>query len=271
MCVSRSFLSASVLRLFQRSVLCHQLLLAVIRKADGQLCILALAFRPKDRPDTEFGVPDLRPDSPARVGGGARSGTGLSPTQPAALEKPLDARDGIDRIVPVRSRLPTQTRRTERLQKFPRDLLAGSGKASFPQRTREHRSAVAGPRKGSSGPSLWSCPHNRAVALLRSPPDRRARACGETVLPPCPPAIRFRIPGLWRYAESSELHENVRRSHPRRKPAKRGPGTPRVLCPALRLPQQHSPIPGGFQCGLRIPADSPVSEFQGSGFGPGCA
>ena len=48
-----------LLRLFQRSVLHHQLLPAVIRETDGQLCILALAFSPKDSPDTKFGVPDL--------------------------------------------------------------------------------------------------------------------------------------------------------------------------------------------------------------------
>jgi hypothetical protein len=136
-----------LLRLFQPSVLCHELLLAVARKAHGQLCILAFALRAKDSSDTELGVPDLRPDSPARVGGGARSGTCWGPTLPAALEKPLDARDGIDRIVPVRSRLPTQTHRTQRLQKFPWDLAQETGRLRFLIGFAGEGASLSGPAK----------------------------------------------------------------------------------------------------------------------------
>src|SRR5208337_4771264 len=138
------------LRLFQRSVLCHELLLPVIWETDGQLCILAVAFRSKDRPHPKFGVPDLRPDSPARASGGAHSVRCWGPTLPAALEKPLDARDGIDRIVPVRSRFPTQTRRTERLQKFLWDLAQETGRLRFLIGFASKGASLPGPGKGQA-------------------------------------------------------------------------------------------------------------------------
>ena len=188
---------------------------------------------------------------------------------PRSLEKSLHARYGIGRVVPLGSRLPTRSR-ARCFEQFPRDFPQEAGRVRLPRTILERRSGAAAPRKVSGDPSHESCRHNRAVAPLQSPRHRRWKTGGERVLPPCRPGRPFRIPVLWRYAESSWSLESVRRIRPCRKPAKHGRGTPRATPPALPLQRRHSPIPRDSLSGPRLPAGAPPGESRDNASVPGC-